>query len=296
MNGFLLLDKPNGITSHLALRKAKYALGAKKAGHTGSLDPLATGMLPLCFGEATKFSRFLLAADKCYQVEIQLGVTTTTGDSEGDIIATSPLPPITDQQIEKMLLDFQGEQQQIPPMYSALKHKGQPLYKMARLGKVVAREPRRVIIYELCLNERREKSLLLTVVCSKGTYIRTLAEEIGKYLGCGAHVIALHRVWVAPFQSYPMHALTALTSAALLTVDAVLSLLFPVITCSNKEAFLLQRGQIISCDQKEKGWVALKEENGLFLGVGEANTGILKPRRLVKLGAFSNEEAILVIK
>jgi tRNA pseudouridine55 synthase len=179
IDGILLLDKPLFITSNGALQRVKRLFGAKKAGHTGSLDPLATGMLPICFGEATKFSQFLLESDKCYQVEAKLGIKTRTGDAEGEVIATKPVVDLTHEKIEMVLRQFEGSIQQIPPMYSALKVEGRPLYELARKGIEISREARSVHIYRLQLIDFQSDILKLEVQCSKGTYVRTLIEDIG---------------------------------------------------------------------------------------------------------------------
>ncbi len=290
-----LLDKPTGMSSHLALQKAKRLFQATKAGHTGSLDPLATGMLPLCFGEATKFSRFLFDADKCYVVTIRLGVTTTTGDSEGEVLETKPVPALTLDDYNDMLARFHGPQLQIPPMFSALKHQGKPLYQLARQGKVVERASREINIKRCVLEgvEHKEDGtfLTLTIECSKGTYIRTLTEDMGHYLRCGAHVVALRRLWVEAFQSYPMMTLAALETLPLvqrtqhlLPIKTVLSYLLPVIELSVEQAFCLMRGQIVQYVAGAiEGWVTLVTLAGEFLGVGELCTdGRLIPKRLIQ--------------
>lgn len=218
IDGILLLDKPLGVSSNYVLQKTKYLLNALKAGHTGSLDPLASGMLPICFGKATKLSRFMLEADKSYEFTICLGVTTTTGDAEGEILSTKPVPSLTGNDLDSLVRHFQGTHQQIPPMYSALKYQGQPLYKLARAGKSVPRAPRTITISKLTLNSLHAthgNQLNFTTVCSKGTYIRTLAEEMGNYLGCGAHVQKLHRLYTSPFQSFSMIPLAALAALSL---------------------------------------------------------------------------------
>jgi len=199
IDGIINLDKPLGLSSNQALQKVKAILNAQKAGHTGALDPLASGVLPLCFGHATKISSFLLDADKRYQATLQLGVTTNTGDKEGEIIHESTVPEYSLEQLNQILDIFVGPQQQVPPMHSALKHQGQPLYKLARKGKEVERQARDIIIYELNLLDYAENCLKIDVKCSKGTYIRTLAEDIGQQLGCGAHLAALRRTEAGPF-------------------------------------------------------------------------------------------------
>ena len=188
----LLLDKPGGMTSNAALQKARRLLNAAKAGHTGTLDPMATGLLPLTFGEATKFSADLLNADKSYRATIKLGVTTTTGDADGTVVATREVD-VSDEELQMTLSRFVGTIEQVPPMHSALKHDGQPLYKLARAGNEVERAPRQISVHRLTLVERREDELVVDVDCSKGTYVRVLAEDIGRALGCGAHLSALRR-------------------------------------------------------------------------------------------------------
>ena len=198
VSGVLILDKPRGMSSNAALQKVRWLLNAEKAGHTGSLDPLATGVLPLCFGEATKFSQYLLDADKGYETLARLGVTTTTGDAEGEVLEERQVT-VGREALEAVLPRFRGEIEQVPPMYSALKKDGQPLYKLARAGEVVEREARSVTIARLELLAFEAPCATLAVSCSKGTYIRTLVEDIGRELGCGAHVAALRRTQAGPF-------------------------------------------------------------------------------------------------
>jgi tRNA pseudouridine55 synthase len=230
IHGILLLDKPQGLSSNQALQRVRHALGAAKGGHTGALDPLATGMLPLCFGEATRLAGLLLTSDKAYLTEARLGARTTTGDAEGELIDERPVPDLDASQIEQVLARFRGDIEQVPPMYSALKHQGRTLYSLARKGVEVERAARRVRIHDLRCNGASADRLQLEVTCSKGTYIRTLVEDIGEALGCGAHVSALRRTWVAPFQGQPMHALDELLAldpagleALLLPTDAGLA-------------------------------------------------------------------------
>ena len=198
INGILLIDKPQGVSSNAALQSAKRIFDARKAGHTGSLDPLATGLLPVCFGEATKISGYLLEADKSYDAEICLGVTTKTGDSEGEVTARHTTKEVTETRIHEALSQFVGEIDQIPPMYSALKRNGQPLYKLARQGVEVKRVARRVRVTNIVLTSWSNPYLNITVSCSKGTYIRTLAEDIGRILGSGGHISALRRTKKRP--------------------------------------------------------------------------------------------------
>ena len=199
INGIILLDKPLGVSSNYLLQGVKKALGVKKAGHTGTLDVNATGLLPICLGEATKLSSFLLASDKAYRTVCRLGVTTTTADTEGEVLNTTLVPDYSRATIEQALSCFMGEVKQIPPMYSALKHKGKRLYELARSGIEVARKPRFVTIYSIKLMEYGNQSIDIDVQCSKGTYIRTLAEDIGQKLGCGAHILSLNRYRVGRF-------------------------------------------------------------------------------------------------
>jgi len=199
VDGILLLDKPLHLSSNQALQKVKHLFQAKKAGHTGSLDPLATGMLPLCFGKATKLAQGLLGVDKKYVVTAKLGEMTTTGDAEGDVIETKPVPAVTIEALQAVLMRFTGEIQQTPPMYSAVKMGGKPLYELARQGITVERQSRPVTIYVISLKELALPFVTLEVHCSKGTYIRTLVEDIGRALGCGAYVTALRRTVVGNF-------------------------------------------------------------------------------------------------
>ncbi len=200
VDGMLLLDKPAGITSNAALQEIKRLFQAKKAGHGGSLDPLATGMLPICFGRATKLSQGLLTADKSYVVTAKLGVKTTTSDAEGEIISERPVPEISKADLDQRLDRFRGVISQIPSMYSALKYKGQPLYKLARQGITVERKPRELTIHKLCILDLSDDLMQLEIHCSKGTYVRTLVDDIGEMIGCGAHVIALRRFRVGDFK------------------------------------------------------------------------------------------------
>ncbi len=297
VNGILLLDKPLGLSSNAALQKTKRLYAAQKAGHTGSLDPLASGTLPICFGEAAKFSQFLLDANKSYQVTAQLGVTTTTGDAEGETVAVHKLPQLTPELIQTCLAGFTGILEQCPPMYSALKHQGQPLYKLARQGITVERKLRTITIYKLTLLEAAKDTLTLDVDCSKGTYIRSLVEDIGQMLGCGAHVKTLRRTAVTPFQNQPMVTFTELEKiqnqqglgaldALLLPVDAGINS-FPIIELSALQAQHLQQGKSFSVDAQltNSQFVRLYHES-TFIGLGEVtNDFVLKPHRLIKLSS-----------
>ncbi len=213
IDGVLVLDKPLGITSNRALQQVKHLFQAAKAGHTGSLDPLATGVLPICFGKSTKIAQSLLDADKTYVVTAKLGVVTDTSDAEGQIISEHAVPEFSQQQILQAIAKFTGSIQQVPSMFSALKHKGQPLYKLARKGLVIERPPRNITVYQFLLLEQTHDTLTCEIKCSKGTYIRTLIDDLGKELGCGAHVSALRRTQAGPYsidQAVPLEQLLAL--------------------------------------------------------------------------------------
>ena len=229
LDGILILDKPAGLSSNRALQQVKRLYGAAKAGHTGSLDPLATGVLPLCFGEATKFSQFLLDADKAYESTFLLGIATATGDAEGEVLATKDASAISEADVAKALEAFRGEIEQVPSMYSALKHQGQPLYKLARRGQEVERKARRVVIKRLELRAFRcgvQPEVDIYLECSKGTYVRSIAEDLGAMLDCGAHVSSLRRTRAGAFgieSSVTMATLEALKAGdRLADMDALL--------------------------------------------------------------------------
>ena len=296
LDGILVLDKPLGVSSNHALQAVKRLYFAAKAGHTGSLDPLATGVLPLCFGEATKFSQYLLDADKAYTSTFVLGAQTDTGDSEGSVVASSDASHISAADVEDVLPRFRGEIEQVPPMYSALKQNGQPLYKLARAGVEVERKARPVVIHELDLLAFRvgeQAQVDVHISCSKGTYVRTLAEDIGKALGCGAHVSALRRTRAGPFtetNSVSMTALEGLKSseavaemdALLLPADAALDSL-PMVQLTESGGFYMRQGQPVQVPNSPcSGMVRVGLESGEFLGVGEIlDDGRVAPRRLV---------------
>jgi tRNA pseudouridine55 synthase len=293
VNGILLLDKPSGITSNDALQQVKRLYFARKAGHTGSLDPLASGVLPICMGEATKVSAFLLDADKRYRVRCQLGARTATADAEGEVLETRPVGDYSDAQLEAVLDAFRGSIEQVPPMYSALKHEGQRLYKLARQGVEVEREARPVQIYELTLIGRDADWIDIDVHCSKGTYVRTLAEDIGEKLGCGAHVSALRRTAVGPYDDTALVTLEQLRELKEKDMPAMDGLLLPVETAltqwpdvqlSADAAFYLQQGQAVLVPRAPtSGWVRLYAGNQNFLGMGEIlDDGRVAPRRLMK--------------
>lgn len=293
LDGILLLDKRPGLTSNAALQEAKRLFDARKAGHTGSLDPLASGLLPICFGEATKLSGFLLNTDKRYQVVVLLGVRTTTGDAEGEILAQSPVPPLDAARVESVLACFRGDISQIPPMYSALKHQGQRLYDLARQGVEVPREPRQITIHELRLLGLEVERLSIDVHCSKGTYIRTLAEDIGAALGCGAHVAELRRTGVGAFDVADAHTFEHLSGleeplrdACLLPPEAILDAL-PALTLGDSLCFYLRQGQPVFVPRAPaSGWVRLHDKGGMLIGVGEIQEdGKVAPRRMFKVSA-----------
>ena len=291
LNGIVLLDKPKHQSSNHALQQVKRLYQARKAGHTGSLDPLATGMLPICFGIATRLSAYLLDADKHYSVQVRLGITTTTGDQEGEPQQIRPTDGIQSADIAAAIQQFQGEILQLPPMYSALKHQGQRLYKLARAGIEVAREPRPITIHAIHLDQVTGADYSMRVHCSKGTYIRTLAEDIGEALGCGAHVIGLHRTGVGPYQTNPMISMPQLEAAAeqgqaaldelLIPADSAI-LDWPVVMLNADQSYYMQQGQAVQVAQSPlAGWVRLYQEPEHFIGVGEIlSDGRVAPRRL----------------
>jgi tRNA pseudouridine55 synthase len=287
LDGVLLLDKPHGITSQGAVSRAKSLLGAAKAGHTGTLDPMATGLLPLAFGEATKFAHSLLDADKAYVADVRFGVTTTTGDLEGGVVATKPVD-VDQGRLEAVLDRFRGEIVQTPPMYSALKHQGKPLYEYARAGTEIVREPRRITIHALELESFAGDTARMRVSCSKGTYIRVLAEDIGAALGCGATLAGLRRTAVGPFAidaAITLDALEALSPeqrlATLRPPDMLIQDL-PAVWLDADQARRIALGQRVSGVAGAPRLVRMYGPQSAFLGVGElAETGLLAPRRLV---------------
>jgi tRNA pseudouridine55 synthase len=298
IDGILLLDKPTGVTSNGALQMVKRLFKARKAGHSGSLDPIASGLLPICFGEATKFSRYLLESDKHYILQAQLGVRTDSGDSEGHIIAERSIPSLSLSDIELVLEPFRGEIAQIPSMYSAIKHKGQPLYKLARQGLSVERQPRHITIYRLILLSYENGILSLEVKASKGTYMRTLVDDIGEILGCGAHVVMLRRIGAGPYTADNMidfSTLEQLEQEGQGNLDALDQYLLPLdssvatwpdVTLSEAAAYYLRQGQpVIVPYAPTEGWVKLVLKDNSFLGVGEIlEDGRVAPRRLVMKG------------
>lgn len=291
VNGILVIDKPQGVTSNAVLQQVKRLYGAAKAGHTGSLDPLATGVLPLCFGEATKFSQLMLDSDKSYVARGRLGIITDSGDSDGNVMAEKPLPEGLDQAaLEAVLPRFRGDIEQVPSMYSALKHKGRPLYEYAREGIEIERPARPVTIHELTLLAFDGENFDIAVTCSKGTYIRSLVEDIGEALGCGAHVTQLRRTKAAGFgldQAQDVTELEARREAGesldplLVPVDAALTE-FPKILLQDAQIVSILNGQPVKMTGHPPGWVRLYGD-GQFLGLGEQlPDDRVAPRRLVK--------------
>jgi tRNA pseudouridine55 synthase len=290
VNGLLLLNKPAGMTSNQALQKVKRLLRAKKAGHTGSLDPAATGMLPLCFGEATKVCAFLLDADKSYRVTAKLGETTDTGDADGAVTGTAPVPELDAAAWQEVMDGFLGEIQQVPPMYSALKKDGKRLYELARKGEVVDREARPVTIYAIDLIEVAGTRLVFRVRCSKGTYVRTLVEDIARAAGTVAHTARLHRETVAAFQAEDMLDLRGAEAAAetdlagfrasLLPADEALAG-WPSCRVSESDGARFSGGQVVDCDSRETGLARVYVDQGRFLGIGElGGDGKVAPKRI----------------
>jgi len=289
VNGVLLLDKPLGFSSNQALQKVKWLYQAAKAGHTGTLDPLATGLLPICLGEATKFAQYVTDADKTYFATIKLGITTSTADAEGEVLSTAPVN-ITQSQFELACQKFIGEISQMPPMYSALKHKGKPLYTYAREGVDIARQARLVPIKNIKINELLGDVAQITVTCGKGTYIRTLAEDIGAKLGCGAHLIGLRRTETAGYllsQAITIEQLEALSietrEALLLPVDSAIESL-PIFTLNADAAYFLLQGQAVWMAGKiPNSDLRLYDENNTFLGLGFLqDDGKIAPKRLIQ--------------
>lgn len=297
VNGVLLLDKPEGLSSNTALQKARRLYRAEKAGHTGVLDPLATGLLPVCFGEAAKFAQYLLDADKAYTATMKLGEASSTGDAEGEIVATGR-SDITLEEFQTACTALTGPIRQVPPMFSALKHEGKPLYEYARKGIVIERKPRDIIIYSIDIQEFAAPKAVIDVRCSKGTYIRTLSEDIAKHIGTFAHLTALRRTETAGFtiaQSHTLEQLTDLSEAGrdarLLPCDVLVQHL-PKITLNDRAVEMLKFGQrpqfaeTVSNQQP----IRVYDKQGRFIGLAEyqKDTGRLKPLRLMNTETGSN--------
>ncbi|MCH4812971.1 tRNA pseudouridine(55) synthase TruB [Vreelandella neptunia] len=297
VNGVLLLDKPKGLSSNHALQRVRRLFQAQKAGHTGTLDPMATGLLPICLGEATKFSSHLLEADKVYRTRVELGVITDTGDAEGNVIEQHEIPSLSVDDVEAVLTRFRGEIDQVPPMYSALKHQGKKLYELAREGKHVERAARRISVYDARLLSFDGTAFELEVSCSKGTYIRTLAEDIGQALGCGAHISQLRRLKTGPFLADEMWTLDALEALAdqaaleaeLMPVDVLVDHL-PSLTVDDTAHARLAHGQPATLTT---GTLALDELARLYYAETFIGLGVVKgaqevaPKRLLSTVAIS---------
>lgn len=288
VDGVLLLDKPVGLTSNSALQKAKRLFNAAKAGHTGTLDPFATGLLPLCFGEATKFSQFLLEADKVYRAEVKLGIRTSSGDLDGDVIAHAPVD-VDKPRLLAALNPFMGEIEQVPPMHSALKHQGRPLYEYARQGVDIARKARRVVVHALELEGLQGDVCTLRIHCGKGFYVRALADDLGQSLGCGAHLIGLRRLEVGGFSikdAVTLEALADMDTArrddCLGSADALIAAL-PALTLDVEAEWQITHGQPVWQPRLSVGELyRLYGASGGFLGVAEVSQeGKLAPKRLV---------------
>ncbi|HSR02382.1 MAG TPA: tRNA pseudouridine(55) synthase TruB [Methylophilaceae bacterium] len=290
IHGVLLLDKPLGYSSNQALQKVKWLFQAEKAGHTGTLDPLATGLLPICFGEATKFVQYVTDADKTYIANIKLGVKTTTGDAEGEVISKQPVN-VSRQQFEQTCQQFIGTISQIPPMHSALKHEGKALYKYAREGLEIERKARQVTIQHITVISLNGSDAVINVRCSKGTYIRTLAEDIGSALGCGAHLRALRRTETAGYSIQNTLNINQLEEMSLemrdqqlLPLDSAIARL-PMVMISIDAAYYFRQGQAIwEPGHVPDGSLRIYEEDGAFIGLGiRLEDGKIAPKRLVNL-------------
>jgi tRNA pseudouridine55 synthase len=285
--GLLLLDKPVGLSSNAALQRVRHAYGGLKAGHTGTLDPLASGMLPICLGEATKVAGEVLAGRKCYRFGLKLGERRSTGDAEGEVVATAPVPPLDPDRVQAALTEFIGTTRQVPPMYSALKRDGQPLYKLARAGQTVEREAREVTIERLDLLDQGPDWLDCRVLCSKGTYVRVLGEDLARRLGSEGFLQSLRREYVEPFQALPMVSLEAVLAGPLpplLAADAALPHL-AVASLDPLACGALRHGQAVLLPPSTSGTagslVRLHDPSGRFFGLGEVTPdGRLRPRRL----------------
>ncbi len=293
-HGILLLDKPRGLSSNGALQRVRRVYGAARAGHVGSLDPLATGMLPVCFDEATKVAGVILAARKAYRFTVSLGSRTATGDTEGAVVESQPVPAVGQAEVEALLAGMVGPRQQVPPMYSAVKHGGERLYRLARAGQVVERAPRAIELYRFALQAAAKCSLDLEVECSKGTYVRVLAEEVALALGTCGHVAALRRLWVEPFAGEAMHTLDSLLEAA--SRDALPDLLpihravpdWPRLVVDAPQAQRLRHGQAArvadAAPLAAGAWALAVNGDGVEVALAVANgEGCLEPRRVFNL-------------
>lgn len=300
INGILLLNKPQGISSNGILQKVKRVFGANKAGHTGSLDPLATGMLPICFGEATKICHYLLDADKCYTTTGLLGIKTNTADSTGEVIELVEKFSVSEPQLNEVLQRYLGDTTQVPSMFSALKHQGRPLYHFARKGIEIERKSRNISIKGLELTGFSGNTFSLTVKCSKGTYIRNLVEDIGDDLGVGAHVTQLHRVYTSGFENMPMYSLEELVEMnsveranCLISMDKAVEYL-DSISLTDEELLIIRQGRVITGKKEiaEVDCVRLYDKNSQFIGLGERLiNGDIKAKRLL---SFTSKPRIVL--
>lgn len=287
VNGILLLDKPSGMSSNIAVQKVKKIFKAKKAGHTGSLDPLATGMLPICFGDATKFSQYLLDADKSYLVSAKLGERTNTSDAEGEIVSKRDVPDYSLSELNQAFDVFRGEIEQVPSMFSAIKYQGQPLYKLARQGITIERKKRKIRVSHLQVIEYLNHVIHFEIHCSKGTYVRSLVDDFGEQLGCGAHIIQLRRLNVNAYRCEEMISLDQLETLSeqelqhfLLPIDSAIAH-WPRVNVSTSMAFYLRQGQAVLMSKAPKsGWVRIYV-NDQFIGIGEMQDSKIAPRRLI---------------
>lgn len=294
ITGIVVIDKPTGHSSNHILQRVKRLFDAKKAGHTGSLDPLASGVLPICLGEATKLSGYLLDADKQYLVTCKLGIITDSGDADGQVLEEKTVPEFTEQQLQAILSRFIGEQDQVPPMFSALKYQGQPLYKLARQGIEVERKSRRITIYDIELKAFTADSFTLSVRCSKGTYIRTLVEDISHELGCGGHVVMLRRTAVAGYNLNDAVTLEQLEALALKSQQQLDKVMlpahealpaWPIIKLDQAGTVEVGFGRVVQTeDSFECANVRLFDQNNTFLGLGEMTPdGVVQPKRMFVL-------------
>lgn len=296
LDGILIMDKPSGMTSNKLLQIVKRQFAAEKAGHTGALDPMATGVLPLCFGEATKVSQFLLNADKRYRARVRLGITTTTGDAEGEVTGTQAVPGLTREILVSVLDSFLGEIEQVPSVYSALKQDGVPLYRLARQGREIREKRRTITIHAIELLDWATPEFAMDVLCSKGTYVRSLAEDIGRRLGCGAHLSALRRTAAGPFtleQSFTLEALDALREsggqealdALLIAPDAAIDGM-PVQVLGAEQARALQQGQVVLLEGAGTQGLVRVYSDECFIGIGDLGAdGKLRAARLLRTDA-----------
>lgn len=297
IDGVLLLDKPLGYSSNQALQKVKWLFQAAKAGHTGTLDPLATGVLPICLGEATKFAQYLTDADKTYIARVQFGVATTTGDAEGEVISRDPVA-FNQAQLLVAMQQFEGAIEQVPPMYSALKHEGKALYAYAREGVEIERQPRSVHIRQITLNAYADGVADITVTCSKGTYIRTLAEDIGHALGCGAHLLALRRTATATYDIAQTISLETLEQLALeqrdqqlLPVDSAIEAIPKVVLNTDAAYYVLQGQPVWQSGKIPEGDLRLYNDQQQFLGLGYLQSdGKIAPKRLLQSEAIARNK------